>query len=272
MSDVLSDAHMYLSEPDETVLTAALRNKDDIPILMDIVGEDSESPISQEMHFKNSMFRDRMGQVSEPELEIESIGPASDQNTVLTPFPVVDGMHSEHQEVSSEANSTLDRQAEREQRAQTMPQKSAHIAEARSNQLAEDVPNKQAASSMRASSSPVSTPSAQPAARVPRPHTNPHPQGHSETKPVVRKYVQAETPAVDAKRNAPGSLHKGDAARQTKINQSGRPERSADAVVSHHSPSVAPELLASAIQAVLARKLPELITEVMTEISKREKH
>lgn len=58
MSDVLSDAQMYLSEPDETVLTAALRNKDDIPILMDIVGEDDEVPVisvSQETHLKNSL-------------------------------------------------------------------------------------------------------------------------------------------------------------------------------------------------------------------------
>lgn len=59
MSDVLSDAQMYLSEPDETVLTAALRNKDDIPILMDIVGEDDDEvsvvSVSQEAHLKNSL-------------------------------------------------------------------------------------------------------------------------------------------------------------------------------------------------------------------------
>ena len=59
MSDVLSDAQMYLSEPDETVLTAALRNKDDIPILMDIVGEDDDEvpviSVSQETHLKNSL-------------------------------------------------------------------------------------------------------------------------------------------------------------------------------------------------------------------------
>ncbi|WP_067215208.1 hypothetical protein ACPUEK_00030 [Marinomonas gallaica] len=59
MSDVLSDAQMFLSEPDETVLTAALRNKDDIPILMDIVGaDDAVTPISQEMHLKKSLFSD----------------------------------------------------------------------------------------------------------------------------------------------------------------------------------------------------------------------
>ena len=59
MSDVLSDAQMYLSEPDETVLTAALRNKDDIPILMDVVGDDDVStPVSQETHLKKSLFRD----------------------------------------------------------------------------------------------------------------------------------------------------------------------------------------------------------------------
>ncbi|WP_417506615.1 hypothetical protein [Marinomonas gallaica] len=59
MSDVLSDAQMFMSEPDETVLTAALRNKDDIPILMDIVGaDDAATPISQEMHLKKSLFSD----------------------------------------------------------------------------------------------------------------------------------------------------------------------------------------------------------------------
>lgn len=61
MSDVLSDAQMYMSEPDETVLTAALRNKDDIPILMDIVGaDDAATPVSQEMHLKNSLFSDEI--------------------------------------------------------------------------------------------------------------------------------------------------------------------------------------------------------------------
>ena len=59
MSDVLSDAQMYLSEPDETVLTAALRNKDDIPILMDVVGADEvTTPVSQEMHLKQLLSVD----------------------------------------------------------------------------------------------------------------------------------------------------------------------------------------------------------------------
>ena len=64
MSDVLSDAQMYLSEPDETVLTAALRNKDDIPILMDIVGEDDDEvpviSVSQETHLKNSLAHEEL--------------------------------------------------------------------------------------------------------------------------------------------------------------------------------------------------------------------
>ncbi|MBM6552218.1 hypothetical protein [Marinomonas ostreistagni] len=57
MSDVLSDVNMYLSEPDETVLTAALRNKDDIPILMDIVGDDTPL-VSQEEHLQSSVTID----------------------------------------------------------------------------------------------------------------------------------------------------------------------------------------------------------------------
>lgn len=54
MSDVLSDVNMYLSEPDETILTAALRNKDDIPILMDIVGDDTPA-VSQAEHLQDAL-------------------------------------------------------------------------------------------------------------------------------------------------------------------------------------------------------------------------
>lgn len=71
MSDVLSDTEMYSAEPDETVLTAALRNKDDIPILMDIVGEAS-APVSQEQHFVQSFTNDKSQQpdaAEEPALE-----------------------------------------------------------------------------------------------------------------------------------------------------------------------------------------------------------
>ena len=57
MSDVLSDVNMYLSEPDETVLTAALRNKDDIPILMDIVGDDTPL-VSQAEHLQDAIPAD----------------------------------------------------------------------------------------------------------------------------------------------------------------------------------------------------------------------
>lgn len=69
MSDVLSDTEMYSSEPDETVLTAALRNKDDIPILMDIVGEIS-APVSQEEHLVHSFSHESLYAV-EPQTDTE---------------------------------------------------------------------------------------------------------------------------------------------------------------------------------------------------------
>jgi hypothetical protein len=55
MSDFLQDQTDYLPEPDESILMAALRNKDDIPILMDIVGEQLPSRVSQEMHLSRTL-------------------------------------------------------------------------------------------------------------------------------------------------------------------------------------------------------------------------
>jgi hypothetical protein len=40
----------FIPEPDESVLISALRNQDDIPILMDVVGESLVPKISQEGH------------------------------------------------------------------------------------------------------------------------------------------------------------------------------------------------------------------------------
>ncbi|CUB06297.1 hypothetical protein [Marinomonas fungiae] len=79
MSDVLSDAQMYLSEPDETVLTAALRNKDDIPILMDVVGADEvTTPVSQEMHLKNLLSVEKSPTPSESKKTLsDSVVPES---------------------------------------------------------------------------------------------------------------------------------------------------------------------------------------------------
>lgn len=40
----------FIPEPDESVLISALRNQDDIPILMDVVGESLVPKVSQEGH------------------------------------------------------------------------------------------------------------------------------------------------------------------------------------------------------------------------------
>lgn len=88
MSDVLSDAQMYLSEPDETVLTAALRNKDDIPILMDVVGADEVStPVSQEMHLKNLLSIDKGA--SQPEAQTPHAPPVHEKavEAAVSPKP-----------------------------------------------------------------------------------------------------------------------------------------------------------------------------------------
>lgn len=87
MSDVLSDAQMYLSEPDETVLTAALRNKDDIPILMDVVGaDDVATPVSQEMHLKNLLSVEKVSSTPEPQETVaEKTVPESPANVKSTP-------------------------------------------------------------------------------------------------------------------------------------------------------------------------------------------
>ena len=58
MSDFTQEQDHYIPEPDENVLMAALRNQDDIPILMDIVGEQLPPRINQEMHLTQSIHPD----------------------------------------------------------------------------------------------------------------------------------------------------------------------------------------------------------------------
>lgn len=105
MSDVLSDTEMYSSEPDETVLTAALRNKDDIPILMDIVGE-ATTPISQEQHFVQSFTNDKSPQPDvseEPILEEPVIAAPVTDSKVESSAKAVSEIDSERLAVAIEA-------------------------------------------------------------------------------------------------------------------------------------------------------------------------
>ncbi|MCV2404113.1 hypothetical protein OFY17_14700 [Marinomonas sp. C2222] len=54
MSD-LTTQHDDAVEPDEEVLISALRNQDDIPILMDVVSEKIEAGVSQEVYMTQSV-------------------------------------------------------------------------------------------------------------------------------------------------------------------------------------------------------------------------
>ncbi|WP_394182712.1 hypothetical protein [Marinomonas posidonica] len=57
MSDLATNQNEETHEPDEETLISALRNQDDIPILMDVVTDpDSEEDgVSQEEHFVHSV-------------------------------------------------------------------------------------------------------------------------------------------------------------------------------------------------------------------------
>lgn len=54
MSD-LATSRDDIFEPNEEALISALRNQDDIPILMDIVADQVSSSVSQEVHFVQSL-------------------------------------------------------------------------------------------------------------------------------------------------------------------------------------------------------------------------
>ncbi|MCZ2723519.1 hypothetical protein O1D97_18370 [Marinomonas sp. 15G1-11] len=58
MSDLPQEHENLVAEPDENVLIAALRNQDDIPILMDIVGDHVSLSVSQEVHLSDKMEKE----------------------------------------------------------------------------------------------------------------------------------------------------------------------------------------------------------------------
>ncbi len=57
----------FIPEPDENVLMSALRNQDDIPILMDVVGESLAPKISQAGHLSQVLAQ---GAESETDLDL----------------------------------------------------------------------------------------------------------------------------------------------------------------------------------------------------------
>ncbi|WP_137170516.1 hypothetical protein [Marinomonas sp. FW-1] len=76
MSDLATQHDDGVFEPDEETLISALRNQDDIPILMDVVEEQLTASVSQEMHISQS-FDDpsSIDGLSQPE---EALGPAEE--------------------------------------------------------------------------------------------------------------------------------------------------------------------------------------------------
>lgn len=110
MSDFTQEQDHYIPEPDENVLMAALRNQDDIPILMDIVGEQLPPRINQEMHLTQSIHSDATINLknrsdSEEPSEILPLAEATDPTATLASG--AQEASSEAQEVSSGTQQAL---------------------------------------------------------------------------------------------------------------------------------------------------------------------
>jgi hypothetical protein len=74
MTDTYFDIDNLELEPDEGVLAAALRNKDDIPILMDVVSAKVATHVSQADYLAQSL---KVGSQSEEESVEPALNPAS---------------------------------------------------------------------------------------------------------------------------------------------------------------------------------------------------
>ena len=61
----------FIPEPDESVLISALRNQDDIPILMDVVGEGLAPKVSQEGHLSQVLAQGTDTELDDPQAKVE---------------------------------------------------------------------------------------------------------------------------------------------------------------------------------------------------------
>lgn len=77
MADFPEEYEHTVVEPDENVLIAALRNQDDIPILMDIVGDHVSLNVSQEVHFSEKMHNES----SENQHSLNNLSSDMEQNS-----------------------------------------------------------------------------------------------------------------------------------------------------------------------------------------------
>ncbi|RBP77758.1 hypothetical protein DFP80_1257 [Marinomonas rhizomae] len=75
MSDLAAQYDDGVFEPDEETLISALRNQDDIPILMDIVAERDSLSSSQEVHLEQSF-----SEYKEPVEECQNVIDSSDSH------------------------------------------------------------------------------------------------------------------------------------------------------------------------------------------------
>jgi len=78
MSDLATQHDDGIFEPDEETLMSALRNQDDIPILMDIVADQTPFSAGQEMHLTQSFDDSQARNESEQDegSQVEAVTPA----------------------------------------------------------------------------------------------------------------------------------------------------------------------------------------------------
>jgi hypothetical protein len=78
MSDLATQHDDGIFEPDEETLMSALRNQDDIPILMDIVADQTPFSAGQEMHLAQSFDGSQARNESEQDedAQVEAVAPA----------------------------------------------------------------------------------------------------------------------------------------------------------------------------------------------------
>lgn len=79
MSDLATQHDDGVFEPDEETLISALRNQDDIPILMDVVEEQITASTSQEVHLSQSL--DGLSPSDEPSQSEVRFEPAEEKAT-----------------------------------------------------------------------------------------------------------------------------------------------------------------------------------------------
>jgi hypothetical protein len=74
----------FIPEPDESVLISALRNQDDIPILMDVVGDSLVPKVSQEGHLSQILAQGLEEELDTPFEKEELLAASSSASDSVT--------------------------------------------------------------------------------------------------------------------------------------------------------------------------------------------